>query len=437
LVLFSLVAVLSGEQPAEGSDRAEPRPERVLFSPDEDGRPGRCHIVFTPDGKFLLTDGIDGGPTAVSTADWSARALVAADADDRRLRLLTASFPRTAIVQDCDNKRLLAVDPSRPNQPPVDLGSCGGRLHRWAAARQTRTLAIMERVDGLDGRNLRLSLINPATGARRVLQEAASVRPPQRGLHFFDFMDSDRYLVWVTGDAVGVWDLSKPAKVAEADLVGHPCRMDDSHRRALGLSASDTSPAFWICARQGGLFEGRLEEGRIELESVPARAKIAKRREKRPTFRGPHGSLGAHGSSVPSLRYHQAFPWHGDRWLVAKTHYYAVFGPNDFSVKVIDIAGGASLVSLPVRGLHMPPWNSVTVSDAAGLMAIQASDGTVRVWRRKEIERYVTRQTSPSSTSITRIFAAVKAGIVKTFVEEAVAAADEPPALPPSRDWQR
>jgi hypothetical protein len=294
----------------------------------------------------------------------------------------------------------------------------------------------MERVDGLNGRNLRLSLIHLATGARHVLQEVASVRAIQRGLHFVDFMDSDRYLVWVTGDAVGVWDLSKRAKVAEADLIGPPCRMDYVHRRALGLSASATSPAFWICARQDGLFEGRLEDGRIELESVAARAKVTKQREERPTFRGRHGSLGAHGSSVPSLQYHRAFPWNGDRWLVARTRNDAVFGRSVFSVKVIDVASGKSLVSFPGRGFHVPPRSSIAVSDAAGLIAIQAPDGTVGVWRREEIERYVNRQTPPSPTSITRVFAAVKAGLMKTFVDEA-AAADEPPTLPSSRDRQR
>jgi hypothetical protein len=85
----------------------------------------------------------------------------------------------------------------------------------------------------------------------------------------------------------------------------------------------------------------------------------------------------------------------------------------------------------------VPPRSSIAVSDAAGLIAIQAPDGTVGVWRREEIERYVTRQTPPSLRMITGIFAAVKAGLVKTFVEEAVAAADEPPALPSSRDRQR
>jgi hypothetical protein len=432
LLLSSLVALPAGQRSAGADDRADPQPERILFSPVEDGRPGRCHILFTPDGRYLLTDRVVGGPTVVSTADWLPRPLMAVDTEGRHLGLLTACFPCTAIVVDADNNRLLAIDPSAPNRQAADLGGYEGLLHRWAAARRTHFLAITERIDRQDGQSLRLSLINLTTGAREVLQEIDIVRSIYQRLHFFDFMDSDRYLVWATGDAVGVWDLNRRSQVAEADLTGAPCRIDHTHRRTLGLSGAAASPTFWICARQNGLFEGRLEDGRIKLESVPARALVANQQEKRPTFRAPHGSLGAHGSSVPSLRYHRACPWNDDRWLVAKTHYYAVFGPSDFSVKVIDVASGRSLISLPSRRSFEPPGNSIAASDAAGLMAIQAPDGTVVVWRREEVERYVNAQ---RPTSISRIFAAVKAGLTKTLVDEA--AAGKPPRSPTSGDAQR
>ena len=140
---------------------------------------------------------------------------------------------------------------------------------------------------------------------------------------------------------------------------------------------------------------------------------------------------------MPTLRYHRAFPFNDDRWLVAKTHYFAVFGPNECSVQVIDVASGKSLASLPCGRYFMPPRSSIAVSDAAGLLAIQASDGTVRLWRREDVERYVdTRWAAlpPSPKSITAIGAAVKVGIAEALAGDA-AAADRRQS-PPTHDPQ-
>jgi hypothetical protein len=70
--------------------------------------------------------GIDGGPTAVSTADWSSRALVAAESEKGRLTLLTACFPCTAIVQNGDNQRLVAIDLSADTSTRVTLMTAPG-----------------------------------------------------------------------------------------------------------------------------------------------------------------------------------------------------------------------------------------------------------------------------------------------------------------------
>jgi WD40 repeat protein len=391
-----LLAVAASERSTVASEKTDPKPERILFSPAKNGRLSLCNLQFTPDGKYLLARGVGDGLTVVSTADWSTRPLTSVDAPYRVQRFLTTCLPCVAIVLGEANgttgaRRLLAIDLSATNRSPVDLGEFEGHLVRWGAGRRTDTLAVIERFDERDSRNssMRLSLVHSATGDRDVVHEVADVRAVHNRQHFVDFMNEDRYLVWITADAVGVWDVAKRTKVAEADLVGRPCNLDFSHRRALGLSASTTGSTFWICARQGGLFEGKLEDDRILLESVPGRAQLAQQRQAKPTFRGPHGSLGAHGSSVPSLRYHRAFPWNDDRWIIAKTHSYAVFGPSDFSVKVIDLATGKQLVSLPSRGTYEPFGSSIATSDTADLLAIQLPDGTVGIWRQEEIERYL------------------------------------------------